>query len=297
MLKHVLLIISSAFLCSCGGGENSSPTQTTEPVVVSPPREVEISLPEKLIANEKTTLKIDLSLTGSILSSDSVMVTTNSPLVVAQINNDRNLITVDVADVTLDADVKVKVSVEGPSNAPSKEVTISIINASANLFIQELNKIIAEVNRSYKYNEELHVAKMLSLISAIKTNDIEKFEIIFKSFLEKLEENQGEIITRIQQYQDAIIKYQEKSIDENNLRFIYVNSEISKNNYNSENISALNTLLTELAIPIEFPLNADSTESNFIGNSKIGSYIGDKFIFNTKYYYLNSILDKSCIGS
>lgn len=297
MLKHILLIITGVFLWSCGGGgENSSPTSITDPVVVNPPREVEINLPEKLVTNEKSTLKIDLSFTGSILTSDKVLLTANSELIVAQLNSDRNVITIDIADMTFETDVKIKVTVEGPSNTPSKETTVSITNVSANLFIQELNHIINKANDEFKYTEELHVANMLSLISPIKSSDIENHNLILKSFQDKLETSQSKINEKILQYRNAIKKYQDKKIDEIALRYAYESNDLSKSNYNLEKISALNKLLIELALPIEFPQNVDGTESNFIGNSKIGSYIGGQFFFNKNYYYLNSILDKSCIG-
>lgn len=297
MLKHILLCTTVFFLWSCGGGENSSKNPITEPVVINPPREVGINLTDKFVVDEKSSAKVGLSLTGSVLASDKVVLTVNSQLVKALINSDLNEITINTDDVNLDTDVKIKVTIEGPSNTPSKEITLTIKNNSANQFILELSNIIDKAMTEYNYTEELHVANMLSLISASKTSDIEGYSVILKAFQTELDITQNRVNEKILQYSNAIKKYQERSIDEIMLRSVYASNDLSKSNYNLDKISALNKLLLNLSVPIEFPQNTDGTESNFWGNLKIGSFIGGQFFFNKKYYYLNSILEKTCIGS
>lgn len=293
-----MLVSTVSFLCSCGGGgESSTSTPAVKPVIVNPPREVTVNLPEKLATNENSTLKIELSFIGSILPSDKFILTANSQLLAAQLNSDRNAITIDSADVTADTDVNIKLTIEGPSNTPSKEITVSITNVSGNLFIQEIKKITDKVSSDYKYTEELHVATMLSLISPTRSRDIEKNNLLIIEFNNNLAIIQNKTKENIEKITNSIKKYQNKEIDENTLRLEYKNNEPSKTKYNLEKISALNKLLVNLLVPIEFPANNDNTESNFIGNGKLGSYIGSNFIFNQNYFYLNSILDKSCIGS
>lgn len=59
--------------------------------------------------------------------------------------------------------------------------------------------------------------------------------------------------------------------------------------YNKNKIDYFNTYLEKINLNIQFPYNTDDSESNFFGNTKIGYYNDNSFVFNDEYFYLNEI--------
>lgn len=285
-------------LSACGGGNSSNTSSSVDvPSAVVTAREVTINLPEKISVNEKSSLTVNLSLSGTILPSDKIILSSSAPILTSQINDEKNVLIVDVADVLADTNVTIKLVIEGPSNKPTREMNVLILNVSANNLVQEMTNRIEELKNEYEHSEELHIADMLSLVSPLKRTNTEAFNHITEDFQKSLDITKNFLIVISERYSSAIKQYQSKSINEEQLYAIYSNNRVTKTDYNLEKLKAINKLLAELQIPIEFPANIDNIKSNFTGNTKIGSYVGDKFIFIKKYFYLNSILDKSCIGS
>jgi len=298
-----MLTLCCITLTACGGGSGES--QTAPPKVVTPPAAtptLSFSLAETSLAiNEQEEVKVALSLdyTGAGDISYAIAFSPEVDEVSAEVINNELIISADELENTVTSTLSITVSSSNSDVASiEKTINLSLINTSVEAVLAEVelwknteqvfkfddfDDAVTFYTKSAYFNGGLNnsaIAGKILEFTAIKQNSIGK-----------------KFSPEVTQLAEASAHYQNNSITETELKELLVNVKtLAGAEYNklAENINLLASLTND-NLPALPSLNYQysdkyQTFSGIIGNTQMGSIVGESWKFNQQYQFLNSLI-------
>jgi len=307
IIKKLMLALCCIALTACGGGGSES--QTNPPQIVTPPPTtptptptISFSLAETLLViNEQKETKVALTLdyTGTGDISYAIAFSPEVDEVLAEVINNELIITANELENTVTSTLSITVSSSNSDvTAIEKTLNLSLINTSVEAVLSEVelwknteqvfkfddfDNAIAFYTKSAYFNGGLDnsaIAEKLTEFTAIQQNSIGK-----KSSPE---------VTLLA---EASVNYQNNLITESKLKELLVNVKtLAGAEYNklAESINLL-APLTNDNLPTLPSLNYQYSDkyqvfSGIIGNTQMGSIVGESWKFNQQYQFLNTLI-------
>jgi len=296
-----MLTLCCITLTACGGG--SGETKTEAPKVVTPPAPtISFSLGENSLAiNEQEEAKVALTLdyTGTGDISYTIAFAPIIDNVSAEVINNELIITANNLENEVSSTLSIKVSSSNSDvTAIEKTINLSLINTSVEAVLSEVelwknseqvfkfddfDNAVTFYTKSAYFNGGLNnsaIAEKLTEFTAIKQNSIGK--------------NSSPEVTQLA---EASVNYQNNSITETELKELLVNVKtLAGAEYNklAENINLLASLTND-NLPTLPSLNYQYSDkyqafSGIIGNTQMGSIVGESWKFNQQYQFLNTLI-------
>ena len=300
IIKKIMLTLCCITLTACGGGGGES--KTTPPKVVTPPATLSFSLGEASLAiNEQEEAKVALTLdyTGTGDISYAIAFAPIIDNVSAEVINNELIITANNLENEVSSTLSIKVSSSNSDvTAIEKTINLSLINTSVEAVLSEV-ELWKNSEQVFKFDDFDDAVTFYTksayfnggLDNSAIAGKISEFTAIKQSSIEKISSPE------VTQLAEAPVNYQNNSITETELKGFLVNVKtLAGAEYNklAENINLLASL-TNNNLPALPSLNYQysdkyQTFSGIIGNTQMGSIVGESWKFNQQYQFLNTLI-------
>jgi hypothetical protein len=297
-----LFITSSLLLAlsACGGSGESKkePSKVVTPVTPT----ISFSLAKASLAiNEQEEAKVALTLdytgTGDTSYALAFLPLTNK--VSAQVINNELIITVNELENTASSTLSIIVSSSNSDvTAIEKTLELSLINTSVEAVLSEV-ELWKNSEQVFKFDDFDDAVTFYTksayfnggLGNSEIAGEISKFTAIKQSSIEKISSPE------VTQLAEASVNYQNNSITETELKELLVNVKTLVGvEYNklAESINLLASLTND-SLPALPLLNYQYNDkyqvfSGIIGNTQMGSLVGESWKFNQQYQFLNTLI-------
>jgi len=295
-----MLTLCCITLTACGGGGGES--KTTPPKVVTPPAALSFSLGEASLAiNEQEEAKVALTLdyTGTGDISYAIAFAPIIDNVSAEVINNELIITANDLENEVSSRLSIKVSSSNSDvTAIEKTINLSLINTSVEALLAEV-ELWKNSEQVFKFDDFDDAVTFYTksayfnggLDNSAIAGKISEFTAIKQSSMEKKSSPE------IAQLTEASANYQNNSITETELKELLVNVKtLAGAEYNklAENINLLASLTND-NLPALPSLNYQYSDkyqafSGIIGNTQMGSIVGESWKFNQQYQFLNTLI-------
>ncbi len=300
IIKKIMLTLCCITLTACGGGGGES--KTTPPKVVTPPATLSFSLGEASLAiNEQEEAKVALTLdyTGTGDISYAIAFAPIIDNVSAEVINNELIITANNLENEVSSTLSIKVSSSNSDvTAIEKKINLSLINTSVEAVLSEV-ELWKNSEQVFKFDDFDDAVTFYTksayfnggLDNSAIAGKISEFTAIKQSSIEKISSPE---VTKLA---EAPVNYQNNSITETELKELLVNVKtLAGAEYNklAENINLLASLTND-NLPTLPSLNYQYSDkyqafSGIIGNTQMGSIVGESWKFNQQYQFLNTLI-------
>jgi hypothetical protein len=297
IIKKIMLTLCCITLTACGGE-----SKTTPPKVVTPPAALSFSLGEASLAiNEQEEAKVALTLdyTGTGDISYAIAFAPIIDNVSAEVINNELIITANNLENEVSSTLSIKVSSSNSDvTAIEKKINLSLINTSVEAVLSEV-ELWKNSEQVFKFDDFDDAVTFYTksayfnggLDNSAIAGKISEFTAIKQSSIEKISSPE------VTQLAEASVNYQNNSITETELKELLVNVKtLAGAEYNklAENINLLASL-TNNNLPALPSLNYQYSNkyqafSGIIGNTQMGSIVGESWKFNQQYQFLNTLI-------
>jgi len=294
-----MLTLCCITLTACGGEGES---KTTQPKVVTPATTLSFSLAEtsrEINEQEETKVILTLDYTGTGDISYAIAFSPEVDEVSAEVINNELIINVNELENELTSTLSITVSSSNSDvTAIEKTLELSLTNRSVEAVLAEVelwknseqvfkfddfDNVVTFYTKSAYFNGGLDnsaIAEKITEFTSIKQNSMNK-----KSS------------TEVTQLAEASVNYQNNSITETELKEFLVNVKtLAGAEYNklTKNINLLASLTNDNlpALPSVNYQYSDNFHvfSGIIGNTQMGSLVGESWTFNQEYQFLNTLI-------
>jgi len=300
-----MLTLCCITLTACGGGgadKSSDKSTTVPPKVVTPATTLSFSLAEtsrEINEQEETKVILTLDYTGTGDISYAIAFSPEVDEVSAEVINNELIINVNELENELTSTLSITVSSSNSDvTAIEKTLELSLTNRSVEAVLAEVelwknseqvfkfddfDNVVTFYTKSAYFNGGLDnsaIAEKITEFTSIKQNSMNK-----KSS------------TEVTQLAEASVNYQNNSITETELKEFLVNVKtLAGAEYNklTKNINLLASLTNDNlpALPSVNYQYSDNFHvfSGIIGNTQMGSLVGESWKFNQQYQFLNTLI-------
>lgn len=301
LIKKILLTLCCITLTACGGGSGES--TTAPPKVVTPPTAtLSFSLGEASLAiNEQEEAKVALTLdyTGTGDISYAIAFSPEVDEVSAEVINNELVITANELENALSSTLSITVSSSNSDvTAIERTLNLSLINRSVEAVLAEV-ELWKDTEQVFKFDDFDNAVFFYTksayfnggLDNSAIAEKLKEFTAIKQSSVEKKSSPEVKLLA------DASANYQNNSITETELKGFLVNVKtLAGAEYNklAENINLLASLNND-NLPALPSLNYQYSDkyqafSGIIGNTQMGSIVGESWKFNQQYQFLNTLI-------
>ncbi|MGI2224757.1 hypothetical protein [Shewanella frigidimarina] len=301
--------VLTVFLSACGGGDSDSGDTTPTPPIATPPA-TSVTTPMTVSAN---TINLSVDELGAVSTSinasnvnGSLSATNNytgSGKVSVVVSGNTAKITFTASEMFNDKSEQFAVTIKDSKSSQTVNVTTNVSNVSATNKLSLLTSYAASLSQKSLFNDMTNIYRFYSsaavLLGEISPADADSYQAQFSN----TQMTAYSTLAASDTYSSAAINkivsdYGSGLISEKDIDSVINGLQASAQAANTQLAATINEMATysdklPMVTPGELSMTITGL-SSFVGNTSMGAYIDNEWVFNGEFVLIGKIISSTC---